>query len=207
MHWAGRVARQNRAVIEDDDPGWPMGLGMLWILVPNYGVKRVGRGQPAITALRLAWTGFALSLLGFGIVMAFLFAGAHHQRSQDPWLYLVLMAAAVLVRWMVEPRMERPLDGSSESALVGTYSTRFFLRVAFSEIPALLGFVAAFATGELWVYGLGVLLAAPGLLQAAPTRANLRRDQNRLSEAGVRLSLIRVLATAPRPPAPDRKVS
>jgi hypothetical protein len=97
---------------------------------------------------------------------------------------------------VVSRLFERPLDCSDEAALLVGYRTRFFLRVAVAEAPALVGFVGSFLSGEAWMYPLGALFAAVGFVRLAPTRRNLERDQEELNQRGCGLSLTNLLITA-----------
>jgi hypothetical protein len=89
--------------------------------------------------------------------------------------------------------VEKPLDASSDSALLGTYRTRFFMRLAFSEAPALFGFVAFILSGASWLYLVGGVFSVIGLWITAPTAGNLARDQDALSGAGFPKSLVATL--------------
>jgi hypothetical protein len=94
-------------------------------------------------------------------------------------------------------RFEPPLNCTSDATLAVSYRARFFFRIAFSEAAALFGFVGFFITYSWWPYPVGVAITAYGFRHAAPTRANLRRDQERLAEQGCSRPLVRVLRTAP----------
>src|SRR5262249_49114381 len=111
-----------------------------------------------------------------------------------PWLPLLAVLAVVSV---VIPRtVERPLNCSTPTALAFGYRTRFFLRMAFAQSVALFGFVFAFTAAPSWIYYVGAAFALYRIwVTAAPTRAALARDQQRLSESGCRLSLVRALRT------------
>ncbi|MBV8985357.1 MAG: hypothetical protein JO248_13050, partial [Acidimicrobiia bacterium] len=71
--------------------------------------------------------------------------------------------------------------------------TRFFLRIAFSEVAALFSFEAFFVTYYWWAYPIGAAVAALGFRRAAPTAANLRHDQEILSRSGCARSLVSAL--------------
>ncbi|MDZ7673907.1 MAG: hypothetical protein U5K30_02395 [Acidimicrobiales bacterium] len=94
------------------------------------------------------------------------------------------------------PRLLEPsLDCSSRDALIDAYRTRFFLRMAFAESAALVGFVGFFLAGQWWLYPFGALFAAVGFIRLAPTRGNVARDQESLNLAGCGLDLVNVLTT------------
>jgi len=80
--------------------------------------------------------------------------------------------------------LERPLDCSDDPSLAASYRTRFFLRLAFSETIALLGFVGFILTGRWWVYPVGAVFTAVGYARLAPSASNLSRDQDHLVVRG-----------------------
>lgn len=94
------------------------------------------------------------------------------------------IVAAVGVGGLAVGRSIVPLDCSSDQALVATYRARFFVRVAMAEAPTLVGFVVAFALGPWWVTLVGGAFSLVGFALAAPTAANLRRDEEVLRQRG-----------------------
>lgn len=77
------------------------------------------------------------------------------------------------------------LEGRDRAALLESYRRRLFVRVAWSEAPALLAFGGFLLLGgQAWVYGIGLLASLTGLALAAPTRRSAHRDQEQLDEAG-----------------------
>jgi hypothetical protein len=93
--------------------------------------------------------------------------------------------------------VERPLVCTDDVALAGSYRTRFFVRVAFAETAALFGFVGFFIASVWWVYPAGAAITLIGFARAAPTRAKLRRDQERLNEQSCFRSLVTALCGPP----------
>lgn len=179
----------------NDDPGWRSSKSML---VPGLGVRRAqAEGSAnALQMLRLLFTSFVTTLVLIGLVVLFI-GGSVATGSGGPSPPLV--AAGVVAFGLVSvvaPRLiERPLDCSSEVALLTGYRTRFFLRIAFAEAAALVGFVGVFLSGEAWMYPLGALFTAVGFIRVAPTSRNLERDQEALNLAGCGLSLTTLLVT------------
>jgi F0F1-type ATP synthase membrane subunit c/vacuolar-type H+-ATPase subunit K len=186
-----------------EDPGWFSGKTILWALVPGIGLRRAQADGTAsvLFTLRAVFTSFVMALVMFGVVLAFI--GSADAEPSGPSTSVV--AAAVvgygLVSLVVPRLVERPLSCASEADLVTGYRTRFFLRVAFAEAAALLGFVGVFVSGELWMYPLGAAFTAVGFVRLAPTRRNLEREQEALNLAGCGLSLTMVLATAVNVPS------
>lgn len=78
-------------------------------------------------------------------------------------------------------------------SLKSSYTTRFFLRLAFSDAAALVGFMLDIAMGPWWVYFVGAGFAAVGLSQLSPTRRHLAQDQDELALHGCTRSLTEAL--------------
>jgi hypothetical protein len=108
-----------------------------------------------------------------------------------PWAAVVVVVGIVS---LVSPRLiRRPLECSSDANLASTYRTRFFLRIAFGNVPALVAFVASVATGEYLIYLLGCAFAVVGFMYNAPTKKHLAADQRALGSAGCDRSLLAAL--------------
>jgi hypothetical protein len=197
------LLREAPVVAPDDDPGWPLSWRVLVFLIPIVGRQRRRRQMERATddplvLLRQVFLAICAQLVGFGVVLAVLYPGSAPPHNRPAILVMGLLAFSVVgVVWSA--RYTPPLNCDSDDALRGSYRARFFLRVAFAEAAALVGFVGFFLTYDWWPYPAGVAITAFGFRYAAPTRANLRRDQERLADAGCVRSLLRVLRT-PLPP-------
>jgi hypothetical protein len=190
------MAEPAGALEEGDDPGWPSPAAYLkaipFLLFPR---RQAARAQ-GLPALRLLVLQFATMLAAFFVVLAFLAVGSG--RVKEPPFSGAVAAAIVVVVGLACAAAarylgRRSLPCGSDESLAANYRTRFFLLVAFAEVPALTGFVLYFVAGSLWSYALGFLIAMSGLAYAAPTRAHLARDQTRLDRDGCDRSLIRAL--------------
>ena len=177
------------------DPGWRLSWRMLVLVLPYVGFvyRRRLRGDPLID-LRTTWVSFPLALVGFGVVLAFILP-LHTGSAAIFWLLGV--AAFTLLTTILVPRTVRPLPCDSDAKLAAGFKARMFPRVAYAESTALFGFVAAFITRSSWVYYVCALLAVPGLLRAAPTRAALVRAQDDLDARGCGRSLVAALRQTP----------
>jgi hypothetical protein len=180
-------------LLPDDDPGWPTGIWVLIAMVPGglqYYVRRAGSSDGLVLLRTLTLT-FSGSFVLFGVVLAFI---APKTGDVMPWLALLVGLAVVSV--VMIRVTERPLDCASGTSLAGSYRTRYFLRMAFTEVVALVAFVSAFIGAPNWMYYLGGGFALYRVWTfIAPTRGALAREQERLSENGCGLSLVRALRT------------
>jgi F0F1-type ATP synthase membrane subunit c/vacuolar-type H+-ATPase subunit K len=183
-------------VLPDDDPGWPAGKELFLALLPG-GVRlltsrRLNRPANGLVLLRQVFLSFCLAIVMFGVVLAFLWP-SQSKEPDSPGLAIGLvglgLAAGIMGRFV-----EKPLVCANDSALVGSYRARFFVRIAFAESAALFGFVGFFIASVIWVYPAGAAIAFIGFARAAPTRTNLRRDQERLNDESCYRSLVKALA-------------
>jgi hypothetical protein len=189
--------------VNDDDPGWGISWRVLVMLVPGAGiVYRRRRARSAtvdgLVLTRQLFTTFCSAVILYGVVVEALYSSSK-PLSQPATGVAVGLLIAGAVAALVEPRIERPLDCTDPARLAGSYRTRFFLRIAFSEVAALFGFVGFFLTYERWVYPVGAVIALLGFARAAPTASHLRDDQQTLVASGCSLSLVSALRS-PRPP-------
>lgn len=134
----------------------------------------------------------AIGLFGFVLVQLQL---ASEDGSISTSTVLAVVGAVAAVAFVVERLVERPLDCSSESKLMESWRTRFFIRIAFGEAPALVGFAGAFLWGATSPYFLGAAATAIMFARAAPSARNIADDQAELYDRGCSQSLLTVIAT------------
>ncbi|MGK2948727.1 MAG: hypothetical protein ACSLFP_09145 [Acidimicrobiales bacterium] len=162
------------------------------------GESRRGGVGTVLQSLRLVLGSFVVALLLIGLVTLMVVDsiddgdGGLSTGVAAAGIVAFGVASLLLVR-VVEPR----LDCTSDGSLLGTYRTRFFLRLAMAEAVALLGFVAVFLTGDAWLYPFGGAFTTVGFLRAAPTERNLERDEETLNEQGCGRSLRELLEWRP----------
>ena len=192
-------------MLDDDDPGWPVSPRMVLFMIPLVGLfyrrRPPTRREDGLVLLRQLFVTFCSTVVMFGIVL-----GALYPSSKPPTdppnavIAAFLIFGGIGVLW--SSRFEPPVKCTSDATLAATYRARFFFRIAFSQAAALFGFVGFFLTYDWWPYPVGVMIAAYGLSHAAPTRSNLRRDQERLTEQGCFRPLVQALRSVP--PAHER---
>jgi F0F1-type ATP synthase membrane subunit c/vacuolar-type H+-ATPase subunit K len=178
-----------------EDPGWRPSLV---VLIP-YGFlfRRRTRRDP-ITTLRILFLAYLMALALYGFVLLFIepFRSEHYGLGWAIGIGALALANLVLVR-----QVERLLSCDSEEALAKSYRTRLFIRLAFAESTALLGFVASFLIDGNWIYFFGFLCSLPAFIRLAPTKAAFIRDQDELTNRGCALSLMQAIRRTP----PKRK--
>ena len=179
-----------------DDPGWGPSLRAL---IPFAAVLfRRNRRRDPITIVRMLYLSFvsAIVLYGFVLTQILPFRSTHNGLA-----WAIAIGAVALANLVVERRVERPLSCESEVTLASTFRTRIFVRIAFAESTALLGFVAAFTINGSWIYVFAALCSAPAFWRAAPTKAALSRDQDELEAQGCAQSLLAAIRRRPARPS------
>ena len=162
------------------DPGWPKfgaSVRSLWtVLAPGLRIRQFqqhsGPGADSLTFVRVMYIQYCAMLVVIGLALVVLDAtSAHAAKDVAAWGAAVIVVGMV---GLVAPRViQRPLDGTSDANLASTYRTRFFLRIAFGNVPALVAFVASFAAGEYLLYLLGCAFSVVAFVYAAPSKKNI----------------------------------
>lgn len=177
----------------DDDPGWGFSWwSLLGALVPQLAIRRATRASPnRLLALRQLFVSFAIGLAAVTVVVVIL--GDLTDGDERPTLSAAIVGGYGLMSLAAPGIIKKHFDTASSHELATSYQNRFFLRIAFAEAAALVGFVIGISVGPWWMYFAGLAFAVVGFIRLAPTAANLRRDQAALGEAGCRLRLIDAL--------------
>lgn len=185
----------------DADPGWrPVVKALPRMLIPVPPRPRRGRGGfDGLTDLRALCVVFAASLLLIWVVVAFL-AGDDTRPGVSGEAGAILVATVGTVTVLAARYVRRPLDCRSDARLAETYRQRFFLRIAFANSAALVGFTTFFLTSNPAVYPLALVFSAVGYAHLAPTAAHLETDQQDLQATGCARSLVAALRSPGQPP-------
>lgn len=164
------------------DPGWR---------------PRPGAPPDGLVTLRFLFLSFCGALLVIGVVVGILAPGV---ADSDPRVSTPAAAAGVVLAGVVGLALVRfapvRLDCADELALARSWRSRFFARMAGSELPALAGFVAFHLAGAPALYPLGLLFTAVGFAVTGPFHATLVRDQASLARDGCAIPLLPALQRA-----------
>ena len=156
------------------------------------------KGTDSLTATRAIFLSWIETQILIVLISVLALGDGSGDRSIEPSIFAAGVAAfGVLTLGMVVSVTRKPLDGSSAESLVGTYRTRFFLRMALSQAVFLMGFVGVFVTGEPWLVLAGLPFALFGFALAAPTSSKLAHDQEALRARGSQLDLVHALVSLP----------
>ena len=177
--------------VMDEDPGWNFTLrSIATVVAPQLALNRSGTNSLATT--RVFFTSFSTMLVGITVLL-FVVAGSVEVEEPRSTLSTSVVVVYGVVSLIAGRRVKRRLDCTSSSALATSYVQRFFLRLAFAESSALIGFTIAIGLGPTSVYFIGLAFAVLGFALLAPTRRNLAADQRNLTGDGCQRSLTRAL--------------
>lgn len=176
----------------DLDLGWgPVLRAYPKIVIPVLGMRTMATQASGLQSMRFVWLAFANVLMLIWIPVLF-FAeteGAPVGVSTGIAVTAVVGAFAQLLA----PRFAPEPDGSSAPALAASFQRATFIRIAFAEVAAFVGLIAFLVTGHWLVYGIGFVIAAAGLWDAAPRAARLEQIQEQVRKSGSDLRVIRTL--------------
>jgi F0F1-type ATP synthase membrane subunit c/vacuolar-type H+-ATPase subunit K len=175
------------------DPGWGGLGGVLLMMIPIVGHRRV-RGADPLIVMRRLFVSFCVAIVLFFVVLSFMDPAASGTADlSGAWAATLAGIVGVISiasgRWFGD----RPLDCSSAERLSSSFRERFFMRLAFGEAPALAGFVLVFLSRSLWPYVVGAAFTAIGFAWAAPTRSRIVHDQAVLDKSGCTRNLVTAL--------------
>jgi F0F1-type ATP synthase membrane subunit c/vacuolar-type H+-ATPase subunit K len=175
------------------DPGWGGVKGLLLSLVPVI-VQRKSGGDPLVV-LRRVFLSFCTALVLIMVVVAVV-VDTDEKRTADMSVAAgVAITAVTGIAALIATRFfaDRPLECADAPVLANSYRTRFFMRMAFAETTALLGFVLSFVAQSPLPYVVALPFSSVGFWWAAPTARNLARDQAQLTTSECTCNLLAAL--------------
>lgn len=148
---------------------------------PRPGSAR-GKMSGVVSTLRLLLIAFTGGIVALSVVTVIV---ARDVAADGPAAVAVaVVVAAGLASLALRRVVANRLDGTSDAALMDSYRTRFLMRLALGEAPALIGFAVALALGPWWVFFAALPFTALSFALAAPTVGNVARDQAALRAEG-----------------------
>jgi hypothetical protein len=163
------------------------------MLVPIVNRASVRQTSDGLVLTRQLFVAFSSSLVWVGVFLLLFDLGGSNDGSIEVSTAIVVVGLSGIAALVAARAISRPLNCTSPSTLVGSYRSRFFLRLAFSEFSMLLGFVLVFFSANPLPYFVGAACTALGFAWLAPTKANLARDQEQLVTAGCGIDLVSAL--------------
>ncbi len=180
-----------------EDPGWKRSCRIApQFALPWRLVAAAKADDPRLVVLRAVVVALLSMFVLIGIVV-FVLLGTERDRTSPLGLGLGLVAVAAVLSLVATVAVNPVLP--DDDALVGAYTSRFFMRLAFANAAALVGFVGFTLTWRIEPYLLGLVFAAVHYARLAPTAANLERDQDRMRNAGGTRNLVEELLAPPTP--------
>jgi hypothetical protein len=154
-------------------------------------------GAGSIAVLRVLFLSISSSVVVLGVVVAVLEAGdAVEPTVSTPAAALGVLGAGVLL--LIASRTVPPaIDCRDPATVVRSFQARFIVRLALTEAPVLVGFVGYLLGRSPVAYLLGAAISVVGFVFAAPSDANLEREQVRLDRTGCSHRLVDLLRGSP----------
>jgi hypothetical protein len=170
-----------------EDPGWLLSFSRL-----HPGPRRKGAAVDGVVLLRVVFLAFLLAVLMILFVLGFIIPSIG---TPDLPLGSLVVLLGFLGIGAAAWTTNRELEISSPSAVAASYRTHFFLGFALVEAPLMMSFVLCFLRQRTWPYLIALPLYLVGMALIAPSRRNLERRQEQISQRGSNLSLGRALAS------------
>lgn len=141
-----------------------------------------------LTVLRQLFLSFSSALVLITVVAVILSTSIGHVDPPTS-VSMTIVIVVGLASLIAGRRARRELDCRTDRTLADSYRQRFFLRLAFAESAALIGFAISIAIGPWWAYFVALAFTVAGFARLAPTRRNLTLDQQHLGANGCHRSL------------------
>ena len=179
-----------------EEVGYPA-LAVVWAVTWMIWRRSAGHDERgasgALTAARRLVTAFCIAVVMIGVVVLTL--DPELERTGVPVGLVASGVTLIALASVVGGRIWVPrLEGGDRATVARSFHRRLMARLAWAEAPALTAFGGFLLVGgEAWIYVIGLTASVAGLALAAPTRASLRRDQERLDATGTELDLVESL--------------
>lgn len=172
------------------DPGWGEAARLLpSMLLPTRGMRLAAGGTAGLTVMRVLWLTFVASMLLLGIVVVVIDSVAPGGGVDGRVVGGVVAALGVGLQ-AVSVRFLPDLAGRTVEEVRAAVQRIFFLRVAFAEPAALLGFMGFVVSGNVAVYVIGAVIGLAGMYDAAPSAGWLARSAEQLRSSGSDVDLL-----------------
>ena len=175
---------------------------LIGMVAPKVAAKR--RRSSMLAVLRSLFVSFCASLVMIGFVVLFLATDASGAASLSGAAACGIVALIGIAITIGLTFFMPTLSCGSPGQVLGQYRSRFFLRVAFAQAGALIGFGAFFLSGNPVAFFVGLPIALFNLIRFAPTTANIVSEDRRLAAQGCDCSLATLFTqpvAAPATPA------
>ncbi|MEQ8841708.1 MAG: hypothetical protein RIB98_12070 [Acidimicrobiales bacterium] len=179
----------------NSDPGWGDALKRVpAALVPTRGMRMAAGGTNGLTIMRLVWITFVASMLLIGVAV-FAIDRALPGGGADGRVVAMVVAGLGVFAQVAAIRFVPAITGTTMPAVRATAQRAFFLRIAFAEPAALLGFLGFVLSGNAAVYVVGFVVGMAGMADAAPTASWIADGQKELQASGSDVELLAALVS------------
>jgi hypothetical protein len=182
---------------QSGDPGWGGPRAVLFSMVlPVMAIGTSARRgtSDALMTMRMIFVYVVQTVLILAVVVIGLSVSDTIPGGDVDTTLAAIAVTAIGATGLVMARLlPSALDCTTAASLVGTYRTRFFIRLALAEAGAMAGFVGFIVTGAPTIFVLGAAFSAVGFTWAAPTTRQLERDQEALTWSACGRALVPTL--------------
>lgn len=174
----------------------------LWFGWRRKVLSAAAAGRSMLQGMQRLTHAFAIAIALIGVLVVVLAAdGLDFARlPQAPVAAVVVAVGAACTTTILLRRPKLHVGGGEAPDVVGGYRSRFFLRLAIAELPALVGFIAVFLTSRAWVFAPGLVASLAGFAAGYPTTQRVAIDSAELQRGGASVDLATVLSADPVTP-------
>jgi hypothetical protein len=163
-------------------------------LIPTRGMRVALGSTDGLTVMRMAWVTFTVSMVVIGVLVAVIDAVLPGGGVDGRLVAAVVIGLGVFAQ-VLSTKFVPAVSGSTMPMARATAQRAFFIRVAFAEPAALVGFLGFVVSGNVAVYAGGFIVGLAGMYDAAPTTAWIARGQEQLSDSGSDVELLDALVS------------
>jgi hypothetical protein len=175
------------------DPGWGEAIKKVPLaLLPTRGMRLAAGSGDGLTVMRVVWITFTFSMVLIGALVVAIDRALPGNGADGRIVGGVVVGIGVFAQ-VVSTKFVPDIEGASMPAARGTAQRAFFLRVAFAQPSALVGFLGFVVSGNVAVYALGFVVGLAGMFDAAPTSGWIERGQAQLKTSGSDVELLAAL--------------
>lgn len=177
------------------DPGWGQAIRKVPVaLLPTRGMRLAVSSRDGLTVMRIAWITFTFVMVLIGAAVVAIDQALPGGGTDGRVVGAVVLIAGVFSQ-VASTKFVPDVEGTTMPAARGTAQRAFFVRVAFAQPSALLGFLGFAISGNVAIYLLGFVVGLTGMFDAAPTTGWIEKGQAQLKASGSDVELLAALVS------------
>lgn len=177
------------------DPGWGAAARRApLILVPTRGMRSALADDNGLVVMRMVWITFVAVMVVIGALVVAIDRSLPGGGA-DGRVVAAGVAGVGIFLQVVSTKFIPVIAGKKMAAVRSAAQRAFFIRVAFAEPAALLGFMGFVLSGNVAVYAVGFAVGLAGMTDAAPTGRWIAAGQAELAASGSDVDLLAALVS------------